>query len=337
MARRRTTWFLPVLVSLLLAGSGFAERVKLAGYAEYRKGDWLIVDGQRVEAHGGTRFEGKGIADLRDIPLGYEVKVRGTRQPDGVVLADRVEVKPNGIQLFEPQVLQATNRIEELWLKEGRMFVETEEGTKEVIGRIVETGPLVERVQGISHRLLPPYVPSERVRVRVVDTKEWNASAMGNGAIWVYRGLIEEMSDDELAIILGHELAHYTHEHSRRGAGRALLGQFAALGALLGARALGDTEGRVAGIGGLLALTAWMSEYSRDMEDQADRVGLRYAYEGGFDVYQGPRLWERFREKYGEPDKVTNFFVGSHSRPSDRIRNIEKELAINYPRTRSQR
>jgi len=35
---------------------------------------------------------------------------------------------------------------------------------------------------------------------------------MGNGALWVYTGLMREMSDDELAIVLGHELAHYTHE-----------------------------------------------------------------------------------------------------------------------------
>jgi hypothetical protein len=48
-------------------------------------------------------------------------------------------------------------------------------------------------------------------------------------------------------------------------------------------------------------------------------------------VRQGPRLWAKFREKYGEQDKVTTFFVGSHSRPSDRIRNIERELALNYP------
>ncbi|GAB4242853.1 MAG: hypothetical protein Kow00109_18600 [Acidobacteriota bacterium] len=337
MNKSRTRWLLPAVIALFLAVPGLAERVKLQGYAEYRKGDWLIVDGQRVEAHPRTRFKGKGIADLQNIPLGYEVKVRGTRQPDGVVLADEVEAKPNGVQMFEPQVLQATNHIEELWLKEGRMFVETEEGKKEVIGRILETGPPVERVRRITGKLLPPYVPPERVRVRVVDTEEWNASAMGNGSIWVYRGLIEEMNDDEMAIILGHELAHYTHEHSRRGAGRALLGQIGALGALLAGRALGDAGGQVAGIGGLLAVTAWQSGYSRDMEDQADRVGLRYAYEGGFDVYQGPRLWERFREKYGEPDKVTNFFVGSHSRPSDRIRNIEKELAINYPRSRTRR
>lgn len=326
-----------VVLLLCSIGSVLAERVKVEGYAEFRKGDQLIVDGQRVEAHDGTRFKGKGVYNLDSIPLGYEVKVRGVRQPDGVILADEVEAKPNGIQMFEPQVLQATNQLEQIWIQEGRMFFEAEGGKREVVGRIAEQGPYVDRVRGIATRLLPPYVKPEQIRVRVVETDEWNASAMGNGSIWVYRGLVDEMNDDELAIILGHELAHYTHEHSRRGAGKALLGQIASLGVLLGARAVDSTAGQVAGIGGLLALTAWQSGYSREMEDQADRVGLRYAYEGGFDVYKGPVLWERFREKYGEPDKVTNFFVGSHSRPTDRIRNIERELALNYPDVRRSR
>ena len=70
--------------------------------------------------------------------------------------------------------------------------------------------------------------------------------------------------------------------------------------------------------------------YSRDQEDQADRVGLRYAYEAGFDVSKGPGLWARFAEKYGDKDKVTNFFFGSHSLSSERARNLQKELRFNY-------
>ena len=46
----------------------------------------------------------------------------------------------------------------------------------------------------------------------------------------------------------------------------------------------------MAQIGTLLGITAWQNGYGRDLEDQADRVGLRYAYEGGFDVRQMPML-----------------------------------------------
>jgi Zn-dependent protease with chaperone function len=49
--------------------------------------------------------------------------------------------------------------------------------------------------------------PLVALRAHVVDAREWNAAALGNGAVWVYTGLLDEMTDDELAIVLGHELA----------------------------------------------------------------------------------------------------------------------------------
>jgi Zn-dependent protease with chaperone function len=306
------------------------EKVELNGYAEYHKGRFLIVEGQRVWATNHTRFKGKGIYGLSLITLGYEVKVRGRRQADGTILAEQIEAKPNGTAMFEPDVLQATNQIEGLWVKEGTMFSEDSSGKRVDIGKIHDSGPEVERVRKIMARLVPPYVNPADLRVRVVETKEWNASAMGNGAIWVYSGLLREMSDDELAIILGHELAHYTYEHSRKGAKSSMLAQLLGLGAAVGGQAIGGAAGSATQVGGLLGMTVFQSGYSRDMEDQADRVGLRYAYEGGYAVSEGPLLWERFREKYGESDTITNFFVGSHSRPSDRIRNIEGEIALNY-------
>ncbi len=67
------------------------------------------------------------------------------------------------------------------------------------------------------------------------------------------------------------------------------------------------------------------------MEDQADRVGLRYAYEAGYDITKGPRLWNRFAKKYGEGNKVANFFFSDHSQSAARATKLEKEIAFNYP------
>jgi predicted Zn-dependent protease len=79
------------------------------------------------------------------------------------------------------------------------------------------------------------------------------------------------------------------------------------------------------------SLAAWKNHYSRELEDQADRVGLRYAYEAGFDVTAALRVWRRVREQQGEQDSISTFFWGDHSRPTDRIKNIERELRLNYP------
>ena len=70
----------------------------------------------------------------------------------------------------------------------------------------------------------------------MIDNKEWNAMAMGNGAIWVFRGIMDDMTDNELAIVVGHELAHYTHEHSRRQMRKGMWIQIGSLAALLGRR-----------------------------------------------------------------------------------------------------
>jgi predicted Zn-dependent protease len=85
-------------------------------------------------------------------------------------------------------------------------------------------------------------------------------------------------------------------------------------------------------VAALLGASAWTSGYGRSHEDQADRVGLRYANEGGFDVRKGPPLWNRFSKKYGDSPKALNFFFGDHSVAQDRSRNLTRELALNYGR-----
>ena len=320
------------------SASGTAlQEVKAKGYAEFVRDGLLIVEGQRVRAYTGTRFKGDGIDSIASIPLGYEVEAKGPRQPDGAIWAREIKAKPNGDAMFESQVLQATNEIEQVWVRQGRMFESDAQGRERTIGRLVEEGPEARRVHEIMRRLVPPYVDYEsQIRVHVVETEEWNAAAMGNGAIWVYTGLINDMSDDELAIVLGHELAHYSHEHSRRQAKSSMWQGLLGLGAVVAGELIeGGVARDVAMVTAGLGMTVWGSGYSRDLEDQADRVGLRYAHEGGYDVAAGPMLWAKFRARYGEADSVTNFFFGSHSRASDRIDNILEQIEVNYPERRS--
>jgi Zn-dependent protease with chaperone function len=329
---RGALWLvLGVSLGVPTTGAVGQDKIKVEGYAEFRKQDAIIVDGQVVRAAPGTVFKGKGINGLQSIPLGFEVKVEGRRGADGVILARQVEAKPNGQALFEAEVLNASAQAEQIWVENGMMFEPLQDGRVAKIGEIRESGPHVRRARNIMGRLRPSYVDEDGIRLRVVETGEWNASAMGNGAIWVYTGLMDSTSDDELAIVLGHELAHYTHEHSRRNARKAMIAQLIGAGAMIGASTIDDSTARTAAmLGSVLGLSAFRSGYSRDLEDQADRVGLRYVHEAGYDVRRGPALWGKFRDKYGESDRVQNFFFGSHSRPSDRIRNIERELALNY-------
>ena len=60
-------------------------------------------------------------------------------------------------------------------------------------------------------------------------------------------------------------------------------------------------------------------------------VGLRYAYEAGYDITKGPELWRKFAKKYGEGSATLNFFFSNHSLAATRADHLETEIAHNYP------
>jgi Zn-dependent protease with chaperone function len=308
-----------------------ASNETLEGYAEWYLDECLVVDGQRVCPAPGLDFDGEGAArTFATIPLGYEIKVKkGSRLADGTVLARRVEARPNGQAMFEAQVRAATDQMEARIRRDGH-FSEGRRGRS--VGKLLETGPRVDRVRRIVDNLVPPYLAPEEVRVYVIENKEWNAFAMGNYSIYVFSGLLDALDDDEVAIVLGHELVHATHEHSRRQAKKGMWVQLAALGALGATSTIdGGTSRAIAETAAGLAASAWSNGYGRDMEDQADRVGLRYAWEAGYDITKGPALWSRFAKKYGEGSAALNFFFSDHSQAAVRAANLEREIALNYP------
>ncbi len=305
---------------------------KVDGYAEYRLGDCIIADAQRVCPAPGLKFKGSADAkSFASVPLGYELKAKGVRKADGSLLAREVEAKPNGSAMFEGEIRSATDKAEAQARARGR-FVEGEGSKETSIGRLIESGPQVDRVRYIVDSLLPPYLHPEQVRIYVIENKEWNAFAMGNYSIYVFTGLLNDMDDDEVAIVLGHELVHATHEHSRKQFKRDMWIQLGLLGALGATSTIDDdTKQAVVALVAVAGASALQNGYGRGMEDQADRVGLRYAYEAGYDITKGPRLWNRFAKKYGEGNKVVNFFFADHSQSAARATKLEKEIAYNYP------
>jgi len=96
--------------AFLAAGLVLSGRLKtetIAGYAEYKRGDTLIVEGQRVVATPSTKV--KGAKRLVEIPLGNEVKATGQRNSAGVLVAQAVETRPNTNTSTEQQIIAASN------------------------------------------------------------------------------------------------------------------------------------------------------------------------------------------------------------------------------------
>jgi len=310
-------------------------RESIEGYAEWWRDGVLIVDGQRVRLAANAKFKApKAVKSFGAIPLGYEVKVKGRRTADGVLLAEEVEAKENGTALFETDLRDAFDEMEQKYVNERRMYEEDDNGKREEYGRLLTSGPQVERGRRSLRRLIPGYLEERDFRIYVVENKEWNAMAAPNDSMYVFSGLLADMDDDEVAIVLGHELAHATHEHSRKSFKKDMLIQLAAAGvaAIAEEAVKGENKKAVVQLAALLGASAWSNGYGRSREDQADRVGMRYAYEAGFDVRKGPRLWNRFAEKYGDAPKLLNFFLGDHSVAEDRARNLTRELVLNYSR-----
>jgi Zn-dependent protease with chaperone function len=322
---------MPLLALVVLAALAGPE-LTLEGYAEWREAGALIVDGQRLRLAPDGRFKGdRSARDFDSIPLGYEVKATGRRAADGAVLASDVTARPNGTALFERQVLRLTDEAETKYVRAGRYF--TSGRRARTVGTLSDAGSEALRARRIALRVAPPYLDQGRLRVYTVDNPDWNAFAMGNFAVYVYTGLLHDMDDDELAIVLGHELAHATHEHTRRRFTKAMWVQLVALGVTNASRDVDDRRRRLL-VNLLTQFTAlaMINGYGRDLEDQADRVGLRYAYEAGYDVSRAPDMWRRFARKYGEKGRLAAFFLANHSQASQRAVNLEREIALNYPR-----
>ena len=343
MRYRTHTWrrTLPTLLALAFAlaplATGAAQAAeKMKGYAEYRKGEALIVDGQRVVVTKSTKINGtsRKARDFASIPLGYEMNLKGlTRRDDGSIRAREIEASRNRDTDIDVELRKSFDAIEALFLEKGRMVMVDENGkVVEDLGKLLTSGPLVERTRRIATRLAPPSVRPEDFRVYVVENDEWNAVAAPNFSIYVFSGLLRDMDDDEVAIVVGHELAHATYEHSRRQYERNSLVQTgAALAAALAARTIDDRRlNEYTRFGAAATAMTLVNVYSREHEDQADRVGLRYAYEAGYDVAKGPALWKRFAGKYGETPAAVNFFLGSHSQASKRAKLLQQEIAYNY-------
>ncbi len=159
-----------------------------------------------------------------------------------------------------------------------------------------------ERVRHIAHRLIPATAafrndaPSWQWEVNVLTSKEVNAWCMPGGKMAVYSGLIDQLqvTDDELAAVMGHEIAHALREHGREKAsqaagvnvaaaiGGAVIGTYFGVDARLGQTALGA-------VGDL----AFMRPNSREMEQEADRVGVELAARAGYDPSAAITLWEK--------------------------------------------
>ena len=189
----------------------------------------------------------------------------------------------------------------------------------------------VIRLRSIAQRIIPlteswnPRARSWRWEVNLFGTRELNAFCMPGGKIAFYYGLLQQLqlNDDELASIMGHEIAHALREHARERIGKTAATRIGAgiLSALFGLGNLGDT---VLNLGGQL-LTL---RFSREDESEADLVGMELAARAGYDPRAGVTLWEKMMAaNKGAPPE----FLSTHPAGSTRIKDMQATMARMLP------
>jgi len=186
--------------------------------------------------------------------------------------------------------------------------------------------PQLVRLRSIAQRIIPhSYEWNERARrwgweVSLIGSRELNAFCMPGGKIAFYYGILQklQLTDDEVAMIMGHEAAHALREHARERVGKTAATQIGAglLSQLLG---LGGTGDALLNLGGeLLTL-----KFSRQDESEADLIGIDLAARAGYDPHAGVTLWQKMAEaSKGAPPQ----FISTHPSGPTRIADIEANL-----------
>lgn len=210
---------------------------------------------------------------------------------------------------------------------EQRIWARSEE-IQESLGKsgwLFRDGPLEEYLNGIAGKLAPPEI-GNRIPFRVLVIRDYrlNAFAFANGAVYVHTGILARMENEaQLAILLAHEMSHATHRHQVRSF-RDIKNKSAYLA---GATVLaGDLGALLGGVGALASAYG----YSRELETEADTVGLSRVVEAGYDPREGPKLFAHMK-KYLEEEKVQEpYFFSSHPRVAERVAAYEELLSGKY-------
>ena len=191
-----------------------------------------------------------------------------------------------------------------------------------------DSHPQLQRLHAIAKRLIP-YTPpwNERARqwrweVNLIGSSQINAFCMPGGKIAFYTGILDQLklTDDEAAMIMGHEMAHALREHARE---RIAKTQGTNLALRLGSQllGLGDLGNVAASLGGQL-LTL---QFSRSDESDADLVGLELAARGGYQPSAAVSLWQKMGNATGGKQGGLAFLSTHPSGPA-RIRELEQNV-----------
>lgn len=327
------------------------NRIKVDGVLEAWDGQTAIIDGQRVRLLAKTNIEGDGRANcgckgmkwesFDDLALGCFVEVKGQLGLDGIVRAEKASYCLNNYVKNDRLLREA---VQTEYSDTGLLAVappsdldlpvvgSLHQGKITVGGlqlKLVEDLRVQAYVNMVGQKLIPhhlkqvPMDAEEKLHFRffVVDNPVFNAFAFPDGTIFVNSGLMKVIDNEaQLAAVLGHEIAHVTHEHGRKryqthkkiaggiGVAKLTLSGLIKLGVIdqddmaellwdanSFSRGLGITQSLAGAILGSLSLNTGnlSNAFFKKHENQSDRVGLYYMQAAGYDPREAAKIWQK--------------------------------------------
>jgi Zn-dependent protease with chaperone function len=202
-------------------------------------------------------------------------------------------------------------------------------------GLLNQNAQQVQRVRTVAQRLIKQVAVFRgdavqwKWEVNVITSKEVNAWCMPGGKIAVYTGLLDKLklSDDELAAVMGHEIAHALREHARERMSRQ---QATAVATSIGALVLQAYTG-VAIDPGLMspfAQAMFVLPNSREAEQESDFIGLELAARAGYDPRAAISLWKKMAAEGGGGSIE---WLSTHPSHDTRIRDLESYISKVMP------
>ncbi|MBE2263846.1 MAG: M48 family metallopeptidase [Burkholderiaceae bacterium] len=187
--------------------------------------------------------------------------------------------------------------------------------------------PQLRRLHRIANRLIPfanqwnRDITRWRWEVNLINSPEINAWCMPGGKIAFYSGILDKLrlTDDEVAMIMGHEMAHALREHARE---RLAKTQATGLGLSLAAQLLG--WGQIGDVAANLGTQLLTLKYSRDDETEADLVGLEIAARAGYNPQASVSLWQKMMAVKGAQGSAS--FLSTHPAGPERIQQLQANL-----------
>lgn len=195
-------------------------------------------------------------------------------------------------------------------------------------GNVVDSGPQYEQVQRVARRIAKVGArdkPEFDWEFTLVDRSDANAFCLPGGKIVVFTGLLDiARTDDELATVIGHEVAHAVGEH---GAERIFREQLTRRAVLAASGAFADDPIRFQQVAGLLGAGAQVGlnlPWGRAQESESDRIGLVYMARAGYDPRAAIDFWTRMDRADGGPRAPE--YLATHPSGETRVRQIREWL-----------